>query len=256
MNQNRTILIVLVLLVIIGGFYFFNKKEAVAPIVIDTQVTQPSASANGEVCYYKETKGEGSTDYAFTSIKYDGNNVSGVINWIPGEKDSLVGVYTGTVEKSDVPGYPNRINILYTASGEGITNKQQEILIIGANDIETAIGEKNQDASGVYRFKDVNNLTYSNQLPKVDCNTVPERLKKNYMNDNSPVATDSGGNGGCYIGGCSGEVCSDQKDVASNCLYKEAFACYKKTSSCTRQSDGQCGWTKTPGLVACLSAAK
>ncbi len=55
----------------------------------------------------------------------------------------------------------------------------------------------------------------------------------------------------CYVGGCSGEICSDQKDMASNCMYREEFACYRMTT-CERQTSGVCGWTETPALKACL----
>lgn len=61
--------------------------------------------------------------------------------------------------------------------------------------------------------------------------------------------------GACYVGGCSGEVCSDQPNVASNCIYKPEFACYKKTSTCERQTTGACGWTKNEALTMCLSGS-
>ena len=56
----------------------------------------------------------------------------------------------------------------------------------------------------------------------------------------------------CYTGGCSGEVCSDRPDMASNCIYRAEFACYK-TAKCERQASGACGWTKTTELNACLA---
>jgi hypothetical protein len=61
-----------------------------------------------------------------------------------------------------------------------------------------------------------------------------------------PVVT-----GDCYVGGCSAQICSDQKDVVSNCEFKNEYACYK-TATCERQTNGQCGWTQTPALVSCL----
>ncbi len=57
--------------------------------------------------------------------------------------------------------------------------------------------------------------------------------------------------GNCYVGGCSGEVCSDMPDVASNCIFKPEFACYR-TAECTRKQNGQCGWTETLELKSCL----
>ena len=58
--------------------------------------------------------------------------------------------------------------------------------------------------------------------------------------------------GPCYIGGCSSQICSDQKDMMSTCEYSEKYACYK-TTKCERQESGQCGWTPTPTLSSCLS---
>jgi hypothetical protein len=57
--------------------------------------------------------------------------------------------------------------------------------------------------------------------------------------------------GGCYVGGCSGQICSDDPNAVSTCEYREEYACYKQ-SSCERQASGQCGWTETPELKACL----
>jgi hypothetical protein len=59
--------------------------------------------------------------------------------------------------------------------------------------------------------------------------------------------------GACYIGGCSGQICSDQEGVASDCMYREEYACYK-TATCERQKDGECGWTETAELSACLNS--
>lgn len=58
----------------------------------------------------------------------------------------------------------------------------------------------------------------------------------------------------CFVGGCSGEVCSDSPDVASNCIYKPEFACYK-AATCEVQTSGECGWTKTATLSMCIENA-
>ena len=61
--------------------------------------------------------------------------------------------------------------------------------------------------------------------------------------------------GACVTRGCSGELCVDANTDAradvTTCLYKSEYACYK-TATCTRQKDGNCGWTDTPALSACL----
>jgi len=55
----------------------------------------------------------------------------------------------------------------------------------------------------------------------------------------------------CFAAGCSGELCSEDPNLASPCIFREEFACYQN-ATCERQADGQCGWTSTPDLDACL----
>jgi hypothetical protein len=59
--------------------------------------------------------------------------------------------------------------------------------------------------------------------------------------------------GSCYLGGCGGEVCADRPDVVSPCIWRDAFVCYRD-ATCARQPDGDCGWTPTPELSACLAS--
>ena len=59
----------------------------------------------------------------------------------------------------------------------------------------------------------------------------------------------------CKIGGCSGELCGEASfiaSVASPCLYKEEYACYKEFGRCERQTTGKCGWTQTEELINCI----
>ena len=55
----------------------------------------------------------------------------------------------------------------------------------------------------------------------------------------------------CYVGGCSGQICSDQDGVISTCEWRDEYACYQ-TATCERQPDGQCGGTPTEELNSCL----
>ena len=55
----------------------------------------------------------------------------------------------------------------------------------------------------------------------------------------------------CIKTGCSNQICSDQT-VITTCEFRPEYECYQK-ATCARQSDGNCGFTKTPELAACLS---
>ncbi len=57
---------------------------------------------------------------------------------------------------------------------------------------------------------------------------------------------------GCRVTGCSSQLCVDSSVGAfSTCEYKVEYACYA-SATCERQPTGQCGWTPTTALVACL----
>jgi hypothetical protein len=60
--------------------------------------------------------------------------------------------------------------------------------------------------------------------------------------------------GPCKKTGCSGQVCSDQ-DVITTCEFKTEYECYKK-AACERQANGDCGFTPTPELAACLRRSR
>jgi hypothetical protein len=61
--------------------------------------------------------------------------------------------------------------------------------------------------------------------------------------------------GACYVGGCSSQLCTDDPEAASDCAFRESYTCYQ-TAICERQSTGQCGWTETPELLACIASAE
>ena len=60
--------------------------------------------------------------------------------------------------------------------------------------------------------------------------------------------------GTCFVGGCSGQICSEEPGAISTCEFRAEYACYK-TAKCERQTNGQCGWTETPTLRMCLDNA-
>ncbi len=60
---------------------------------------------------------------------------------------------------------------------------------------------------------------------------------------------------GCAVAGCSGQLCvsADQAGaIVTTCEYRAEYACYQE-ASCEPQPNGECGWTPTVGLQACLT---
>ena len=78
---------------------------------------------------------------------------------------------------------------------------------------------------------------------------------KRISQEPAPAPTEPAPSGGCYVGGCSMHICSDRPDIVSTCEYREQYACYK-TATCERQASGECGWTETAELKACLAGTR
>lgn len=69
----------------------------------------------------------------------------------------------------------------------------------------------------------------------------------------TPDPTEPPGNsGGCYVGGCSSQLCTDSPNAVSTCEYRAEYACYQG-ATCERQRSGECGWTENSTLRSCLA---
>jgi hypothetical protein len=87
-------------------------------------------------------------------------------------------------------------------------------------------------------------------VPSVPSVTPP----KNPPTVNPPTEGPPASISACRPTGCSGQICADE-DVITTCEYRPEYACYQ-SAMCARQPDGECGWTPTTELAACLGAAQ
>lgn len=88
----------------------------------------------------------------------------------------------------------------------------------------------------------------TSEIEKGDSGTEEEGTENDTNAGNQPAQA------GCYVGGCSSQICSDDPGAISTCEFKEEYACYQN-AKCERQASGQCGWTETPDLLMCLEEA-
>ena len=87
-------------------------------------------------------------------------------------------------------------------------------------------------------------------LPPED--NAPPYGEAEVKGEEDEAITENPGNGGCYVGGCSGQLCTENRDMVSTCEFRPEYVCYR-TAKCERQASGQCGWTETPELRMCLA---
>ena len=58
----------------------------------------------------------------------------------------------------------------------------------------------------------------------------------------------------CVRAGCSRELCTDKPDTVTTCAWRDRYRCFED-AECKRQPNGQCGYTPTKKLKACLAQA-
>jgi len=85
-------------------------------------------------------------------------------------------------------------------------------------------------------------------------NTLPAKTKPGASQ--KPKTPSSGqAKNDCVKSGCSSQLCIESgHEVITTCDFKPEYACYK-TAICTRQPNGQCGFTQTAALVRCLKGS-
>ncbi len=115
-------------------------------------------------------------------------------------------------------------------------NEQTEIQVIS-----------NATSTGEVSLDDTSTTTgeFDDLLP-TSSPTTPITTPKPTDDPTTPISN-------CFVGGCSSQICSDRPDMMSTCEWREEYACYR-TATCELQTSGQCGWTETAELKACLAA--
>ncbi len=234
MNRNAWIILVIGLL-FIGGMYVYSRSGSennfsntasssapttTAPEIITATTTPANILAYGR----RDVRLNERLVYPDGSIKIlsvdeDSRCATGVqCIWAGTVKTSLEYSENGIIKKGTL-----ELN-------KSITRGSEKITLVSVSPSPT-VGKKISDSDYVFTIDVVKSLSVK-----------------------IPVKNNATASGGCFIGGCSAQICSDQEGVASNCEYRESYACYK-TAKCERQQNGQCGWTETSELKMCLANA-
>lgn len=126
--------------------------------------------------------------------------------------------------------------------GKGVAEAQSDWMTENFVKFIAKVEFKNNNASEGY-------LLFRNENPSGNANLAMELKLPVKFKTATSTATLT-----CKPTGCSKELCSD-KEMTSICIYKPEFDCYRQ-ATCGAQANGQCGWTETPALKACLEKAR
>jgi hypothetical protein len=92
---------------------------------------------------------------------------------------------------------------------------------------------------------------YTNTCANVRCAAGTHCEMKGINGGAIPVCIQDAPLAACVRTGCSGQVCADDHRITT-CEFRPEYACYQQ-ASCERQANGQCGFTQTAALTACLA---
>ena len=193
--KKNIIIGVILMVIIIGIVYFITKKEVIAPITTDAKTT--------ELCFALITKPNERGFHDEYTLRMllsgeGGTNVTGQLNYLPGEKDTKVGKIEGTAGPVDKIAMARTADLWWDTFGEGITATEQLRIVFGEGTASIGAGELVDRGDGVYVYKDPANLQYSFSLTDISCSDLTERENvESYLKNNistlSPVKAVLGG---------------------------------------------------------------
>jgi hypothetical protein len=229
MNIHKNYLIALCIAVLAGSafFFFMHNNIAQAPVQEGTQTDQNDAVPQLEVSEYGEVELGIGEKAIFENLQ---------IRPLSIEEDSRCPSDVQCIQAGTVRASVEIVSAMGTSTntlslGEAVTTEAETITLVSASPVPISTAHIPTSAY---------ELTFE----------VLKREEVTLDRDPAPVEKKEA----CYVGGCSSQLCSDQPDMASTCEYREEYACYQ-TATCERQSTGECGWTQTQELNACLLGA-
>ena len=136
-----------------------NSEKAIQKI--ETQSTSQPNIPDGSYCFNKKFN-QDNTD---VKLVFTGDAITGVMNWVPYQKDSARGTLKGTKNQA------GEFDLMYDYMIEGNQQTETKRMKIESGKLFIKTGEPSDpNNNGNLVYKDVNQAKYSEMLEPVDCN--------------------------------------------------------------------------------------
>jgi hypothetical protein len=100
-------------------------------------------------------------DSLLVNLSILGNEVTGILRWLPAEKDKMVGTLNGTLQN-------DTITAVYSYQAEGTTAREEKIFHLTADSLFIKHGEL-IDQNGTWVLKDKRAAQFTEAAAKADC---------------------------------------------------------------------------------------
>ena len=223
----------------VGGFllvrYTHPKVVSIAPVVTTPTVPAPTMA----LCFAKVTKQKnGLTDASFLRLDLAGSTVTGSLRFLPAEKDSKVGYFSGTVSAVDKVAMARTIDAWWDTEAEGMQTKEQVRIVFGEGTAQVGMGEMVDRGDGVYVYRDIHTITYTEPMSDVDCGTVSTALPAQYVGTTAPWPPEVTVATGAYS-------CNTTKPTGEVATTISEKSIHGHTYCVTTESEGAAGSTYT-----------
>jgi len=162
--MKKIIYTILILAVLLGIALLINKKEVSAP----TDENVGNSNGNPTLCFIYNT--EGGDHLTLKLHVLDDNKVEGSFIQEFAGKDKKSGEFSGTAGPLDPEMMARKADTIWTVTGEGVTNKEELLIIWGEGTASPAFGEMKDNGKGVYVYANPLKVTYPINLSDTDCN--------------------------------------------------------------------------------------
>lgn len=156
------------IIILTASLALLSCKKEDKTVIEQTTVEETAPADNGILvtqCYRAVTaiQDEGKTvnDSILLNFERNGDSITGEFKWLPYYKDKKTGTFKGTVQGTTA-------TTVLTAKGEGLTNKEEFIFDIDAENVSVKMGEMKEGKDGIWHYKDVK-ATSENAIPRTDC---------------------------------------------------------------------------------------
>jgi hypothetical protein len=156
-NSKYILLVVAVVLVVLLGLQ--KTKSVATPETIAGEPSKP-------FCYIWNTEAGDSASLKFT-VSAAVDSATGTFAFLPAEKDSKVGDFSGIVSNQTDGA---TIHGIWNTTAEGVTNKEEIFIKVGNSTAAVGFGEMKLRDDGVYVYAHPESISYSPTLQQTDCN--------------------------------------------------------------------------------------
>lgn len=188
MKNLKILYSIIVVCVVVLGIYLILTNPKKEPEVV--QIEKEPVS----LCYiYSSKSSRGFYDQSILRLDIDGEKVSGEFKILPGEKDSKVGLFVGTVGKLNQEIMGRTANLWWDSMAEGMQVKEELMIEFGDGSASALFGEMTDKGDGVYIYKNKSELSFGQELWQISCEDLVEKeIVEKYIKENiKTIATDS-----------------------------------------------------------------